>query len=320
MKENNISPKLFLIKYSHILILAIIILSASVFSPSFIQEQNLMNILRQASMLLIMSLGMTCAMLLGRGVDMSIGATLSLSSCLAVQFLRTKDSMGSVFLGIAIALLVGLAVGVINGALIAYIHIPAFLATYGVREIIRSIAYYYMNGDVVTGFHKSINFMGSGFVFGVVPTQIIIAAILTIIMAFVLKRTKTGRELYIVGTNPEAANYAGISINKSIMTGFILSGVLAALAGIIYLGRLGAAEAEIGTTFHFQCVSAVAIGGISFSGGAGSAWGAVIGALILNVLINVMNLLNVSSYWQGTVNGVVILVAVLIDYAMRKQK
>jgi ribose/xylose/arabinose/galactoside ABC-type transport system permease subunit len=96
--------------------------------------------------------------------------------------------------------------------------------------------------------------------------------------------------------------------------------MLAALAGLVYLGRLGAAEAEIGNAFHFQCVSAVAIGGISFAGGAGSAWGAVIGALILNILLNGMNLLNISSYWQGTVNGIVIIVAVLLDYVVRKQK
>lgn len=312
--------KQILVRYSRILILVLLMICMSAASPNFLKATNLINVARQSSMLLIMSLGMTCAMLLGRGVDMSIGATLSISSCIAAGFMRSNDSTGSVFLGILIAILIGMLIGVINGTLVAYLHLPAILVTYGVREIIRSVAYYYMDGDVVTGFHSIVNFMGSGYVFGVIPTQIIIALALTFIMAWMLKHTILGRELYVVGSNPNAARFSGIRVERSVVMGFVLSGALAALAGIVYLGRLGAAEAEIGTDFHFQCVSAVAIGGISFAGGAGSAWGAVIGALILNILINGMNLLNISSNWQGTVNGVVILIAVVLDYVARKQK
>lgn len=312
--------KQILVRYSRILILLLLMICMSIASPNFLKATNLINVARQSSMLLIMSLGMTCAMLLGRGVDMSIGATLSISSCIAAGFMRSNDSPGSVFLGILIAILIGMFIGVINGTLVAYLHLPAILVTYGVREIIRSLAYYYMDGDVVTGFHSIVNFMGSGYVFGVIPTQIIIALALTFIMAWMLKHTILGRELYVVGSNPNAARFSGIRVERSVVMGFVLSGALAALAGIVYLGRLGAAEAEIGTDFHFQCVSAVAIGGISFAGGAGSAWGAVIGALILNILINGMNLLNISSNWQGTVNGVVILIAVVLDYVARKQK
>ena len=312
--------KQILVRYSRILILVLLMICMSAASPNFLKATNLINVARQSSMLLIMSLGMTCAMLLGRGVDMSIGATLSISSCIAAGFMRSNDSPGSVFLGILIAILIGMLIGVINGTLVAYLHLPAILVTYGVREIIRSLAYYYMDGDVVTGFHSIVNFMGSGYVFGVIPTQIIIALALTFIMAWMLKHTILGRELYVVGSNPNAARFSGIRVERSVVMGFVLSGALAALAGIVYLGRLGAAEAEIGTDFHFQCVSAVAIGGISFAGGAGSAWGAVIGALILNILINGMNLLNISSNWPGTVNGVVILIAVVLDYVARKQK
>lgn len=312
--------KTFMIKYSRILILALIMVCISIASPEFLKPSNLLNVARQSSMLLIMSLGMTCAMLLGRGVDMSIGATLSLTSCVAAGFLRSSSSPGSVVMGIVIALILGMLIGLINGVLISYLHLPAILVTYGVREIIRSVVFFYMDGDIVSGFHKSIMFMGSGFVFGVIPTQIIIALVLTVITAWMLKHTRVGRELYVVGANPSAAKFSGLKVERSVVIGFILSGALAALAGIVYLGRLGAAEAEIGSAFHFQCISAVAIGGISFAGGSGSAWGAVIGALILNILINGMNLLNISSYWQGTVNGVIIIIAVLLDYVVRKQK
>ncbi len=308
----------FLMKYSRIVILVLIMAGVSIASPDFLKPSNLLNVARQSSMLLIMSLGMTCAMLLGRGVDMSIGATLSLTSCVAAGFLRSNDTVGSVLIGIVIALVIGMFIGLINGVLISYLHLPAILVTYGVREIIRSVAFFYMDGDIISGFHKFVMFMGSGFAFGAIPTQIIIALVLTAATAWMLKHTRMGRELYVVGANPSAAKFSGLKAEKSVILGFVLSGALAALAGIVYLGRLGAAEAEIGNQFHFQCVSAVAIGGISFAGGAGSAWGAVIGALILNILINGMNLLNISSYWQGTVNGVIIIVAVLLDYVVRK--
>ncbi len=312
--------KELLIKYSRVVILVLIFAGAAVVSPNFLRMSNLLNVARQSSMLLIMSLGMTCAMLLGRGVDMSVGATLSLTSCVAAGFLRTNDSVESVIFGILLAVVLGMIVGTVNGLLVSFLHLPAMLVTYGVREIIRSLAYFYMNGDVVSGFHSSVMFMGSGFVFGVIPTQIIIALILTVATAWMLKHTRVGRELYVVGANPSAARFSGLKVEKSVILGFALSGALAALAGIIYLGRLGAAEAEIGNDFHFQCVSAVAIGGISFAGGAGSAWGAVIGALILNILINEMNLLGISSYWQGTVNGVIIIIAVLLDYMVSRKK
>lgn len=312
--------KELLIKYSRVAILVLIFAGAAIISPNFLRPSNLLNVARQSSMLLIMSLGMTCAMLLGRGVDMSVGATLSLTSCVAAGFLRTNDSAGSVIFGILLAVALGMLVGTVNGLLVSFLHLPAMLVTYGVREIIRSLAYFYMNGDVVSGFHSSVMFMGSGFVFGVIPTQIIIALILTVATAWMLKHTRVGRELYVVGANPSAARFSGLKVEKSVILGFALSGALAALAGIIYLGRLGAAEAEIGNDFHFQCVSAVAIGGISFAGGAGSAWGAVIGALILNILINEMNLLGISSYWQGTVNGVIIIIAVLLDHMVSRKK
>lgn len=310
----------FAVKYSRVLILAVLMACLAVAAPEFLKPSNLLNVARQSSMLLIMSLGMTCAMLLGRGVDMSVGATLSLTSCVAAGFLRSSDSVGSVLLGIGIALVLGMAVGLVNGVLVAYLHLPAILVTYGVREIIRSLAFFYMDGDVVSGFHEIVMFMGSGFLFGTIPTQIVIALVLTVATAWMLKHTRAGRELYVVGANPHAARFSGLKVERSVVIGFMLSGALAALAGIVYLGRLGAAEAEIGNAFHFQCVSAVAIGGISFAGGAGSAWGAVVGALILNILINGMNLLNISSNWQGTVNGVIIIVAVLLDYIVRKQR
>jgi len=193
-----------------------------------------------------MALGMTMAMLLGRGVDMSLGAIVSISSCFAAGFFLQSRGWESILLGILVGIAIGALAGVVNGVLISYLHLPAMLVTYGVREILRGVAYAYMNGGVITSIHPAIRFIGSGRIFGVIPTQIVIALLFTLLAVFLLKCTRMGRELYITGANPAAARFSGIKVDKNIIIGFVCSGVMAAIAGIIYVGRLGAAEAEIG--------------------------------------------------------------------------
>lgn len=309
----------FIAKYSRVIILLLICICLTISSKNFLNIDNLVNVLRQSSMMLIMSLGMTCAMLLGRGVDMSIGSTLALSSCIAASFLTFEASTGSIILGVIIALSIGILIGIINGALIAYLKLPAILVTFGMREIVRGLVYTIMRGNVVTNLHPYILFLGGGRLFDIIPMPIVIAGFLTLITAFILKRTKIGRELYVVGANASAAKFSGIKTNRTIIFGFAISGLLAALAGVVYLGRLGTAEGDIGQIFAFQSISAVAIGGISFNGGIGSAWGAVIGVLILTLLTNGLNLLNISPFWQGTVNGSIIIAAILLDHIARKR-
>ena len=315
MKNTN----LFIAKYSRFIILLLICAGLSVATPVFFTGGNLLNVLRQGSLLLIMSIGMLFAMLLGRGVDMSIGATLALTSCLGATFLKSNASIGSITFGVVLALFLGILIGIVNGALIAYLNLPAILVTFGMREIVRGIVYFLMNEKVITGFHKKIIYIGAGRFLNKIPMPIVIAGVITLLAMFILRRTSAGRELYIVGSNASAAKFSGIKTNKTIIFGFAVSGFMAALAGIVYIGRLGAAEPQIGEAFAFQCVGAVAIGGTSFIGGIGTAGGAVIGALILTLLTNGMNLLNISTFWQGTVNGAVIILAVVLDYYARKK-
>jgi len=289
-------------------------------SPVFLTWNNIINVLRQSAMLLIMSLGMMYAMLLGRGVDMSIGSTLALSSCVGAYIMTNNSGISYTVLGVGVILLIGILVGLLNGALIAYLKLPAILVTFGTREIVRGIAYYLMSDQVLTGLPSSILFVGSGRLFNrMIPMPVVIAAVLTVVAMFVLRKTMLGRRIYIVGANPVTAEFSGVHVYRVIISGFVVSGLMAAIAGIVYIGRLGAAEPQIGEAFAFQCVAAVAIGGTSFSGGIGSASGAVIGALILTLLINAMNLLNVSSSWQGVMNGLVIIIAVLLDDLARRQ-
>ena len=305
-------------KYSRVIILLLICIILSLVSDNFLNANNLLNVVRQSSMLLIMSLGMTCALLLGRGPDLCIGSTLAFTSCISAGFLTQTSNIWQIVLGIAIALVVGIVIGVINGALIAFLKLPALLVTLGMQQIVRGAVYAIMNGQIITNLHDSILFVGTGRLFNTIPMPIIIAGFLTVFVAIILKRTRIGRELYVVGANATAAKFSGIKTNKTIIFGFAISSFLAAFAGIVYLGRLGTAEGEIGQAFAFQSVGAAAIGGVSFNGGMGSAWGTVIGALILNILINGMNLLNVSSLWQGTMNGLIIIGAVVLDNFARK--
>ena len=320
MSESLRKKLTFMAKYSYVFILLLIFLIMSFATDKFLTVDNLLNVARQSSMLLIMALGMTMAMLLGRGVDMSLGAIVSISSCFAAGFFLQSRGWESILLGILVGIAIGALAGVVNGVLISYLHLPAMLVTYGVREILRGVAYAYMNGGVITSIHPAIRFIGSGRIFGVIPTQIVIALFFTLLAVFLLKCTRMGRELYITGANPAAARFSGIKVDKNIIIGFVCSGVMAAIAGIIYVGRLGAAEAEIGTDFHFQAISAAAIGGISFNGGVGSPWGVVTVALILTLLNNAQNLLQISSAWQGFIYGATIIVAVLLDFFVRSQQ
>lgn len=310
----------FIARYSYAFILLIIIVFMSIASKQFLTVNNLLNVAKQASILLIMAIGMSMAMLLGRGVDMSLGAIVSISSCFAAGFFMRSSSPATILTGVLVGLAVGAICGAVNGVLIAYLHIPAMLATYGFREILRGVAYSYMNGNVITNIHPAIIFIGNGRIANLVPTPIFIAVLITLFAVYFLKHTRSGRELYLAGSNSAAATFSGINVNKNIIMGFVLSGIMAAIAGIIYVGRLGAAEAEIGNDFHFQAVSAAAIGGVSFNGGVGNPWGVVAGALILTLLNNAQNLLQISSSWQGFIYGVVIIIAVLIDYFVSKQK
>mgnify|MGYP000011265578 FL=1 len=307
-------------KYSHYIILFLICAVMTVVSDNFLSFSNIISVLRQSSFLVVMSLGMMFAMILGRGNDMSIGAVVAITSCLGAQFLRMSCSPATIVLGTVLSLGSCVLLGAFNGSLIACLSLPALLVTYGMSNVLRGVVFKYMNGSVVTNLCKAVTFMGAGRV-GSIPTPILIAAAFTLLSVFILKRTRLGRELYIVGANQEAARFSGIKTRRVIITGFALTGFMAGVAGLMYIGRLGTAEAQIGPEFHLNAIAAAAIGGVSFNGGVANPGGVVAGAIILSLLTNCMNLLNISSNWQGVMNGVIILFAVLLDYfANRKTR
>lgn len=307
-----------LAQYSPYIILLILCVIMTIATDNFLSFSNIISVLRQTSFLLVMALGMTFAMVLGRGADMSLGATVAISSCLSAFFLKASCGTATVIFGFLLAIVIGIAVGAINGALIAYLRLPAMLVTYGLSNILRGVIFAYMDGDVVTNLHQSVTYLGAGYI-GKIPVPIVVAAILTLLTTFILKKTPIGRQLYVVGENAEAARFSGIKANMTVIIGFVFTGCLAAIAGIMYIGRLGTAEAQIGTDFHLNAIAAAAIGGVSFNGGVANPGGVVAGAIILSLLTNGMNLLNISSNWQEFIYGVIIIFAVLVDYFSNKE-
>lgn len=319
MKKKIFSLQTFA-KYSHYIILFLICAVMSLVSDNFLSFSNIISVLRQSSFLVVMSLGMMFAMILGRGNDMSIGAVVAISSCLGAGFLRMSNGPLSIVLGFLVAIGSAVVLGAMNGSMVAYLRLPALLVTYGMSNVLRGVVYAYMNGSVITNLCKAVTFIGAGRI-GPIPTPIIIAALFTLLAHFILKHTTFGRELYIVGANPEAARFSGIKTRRVVITGFALTGFMAGVAGLMYIGRLGTAEAQIGAEFHLNAIAAAAIGGVSFNGGVANPGGVVAGAIILSLLTNCMNLLNISSNWQGFMNGVIIIFAVLLDYfANRKNR
>lgn len=312
MKPMMRSLKGFIAEYSRIIILCLICVVLSILTDKFLTYDNIINVLRQGSLLIIMGIGMNFAMLLGKGVDLSIGSVVALTSCIAAPYLTVGSPPQMVFFGLMLSAGVGVLIGIINGMLITYVKLPGFLVTFGMREITRGVVYLIMYGRIISGFVPGIVFLGAGEIFNI-PVPVVLALILTIFGSWVLKYTRIGREIHIVGANSKAARFSGINVDINVIRGFAISSLCAAFAGIIYIARLNTAEAIIGGQFALQAIGAVAIGGISFDGGIGNPLGVVVGALILTLLTNGMNLLNVASEWQTFVNGSIIILAVVLD-------
>jgi ribose transport system permease protein len=287
--------------------LVAIVLVLSMLSAHFFTFQNLMNVLRQASLQFILSAGLTLVILTG-GIDLSVGAVLGLSACLGASLIVS----GHMELGIAAALAAGLACGLANGMLVTKLRIPAFIATYGMLWIAHGLTYVFMKGEVIHGFDKSFRFIGAGYV-GPIPAPVVAAAILLGLLYVVLHHTRLGRGIYAIGGNPVAARLSGMPVSRYLITVYGLSGLLAAFAGLVVIARVNAADPGTGEELLLAAIAAVCLGGTSLFGGQGGIGGTVVGSLILALVINGMNLLNVSTFWQAGGMGLIVLVAVFAD-------
>jgi ribose transport system permease protein len=294
----------------------LLILSAglALLSDAFLSPSNLLNVLRQASLIFLLASGVTLV-ILAAGLDLSIGANVALSACMTATIIKLT---GSISLGIATGLACGIVIGLLNGVLITALRLPPFIATYGMLWMLHGVTYWYMAGDTIYDFPPAFRALGSGYALGIpVPVYLMLACLVA--GGLFTRYTTYGHEIYAIGANTEVARLSGIPVRNRLNLVYTLSGAMAGLASIVYLARLNSAEADIGEPLMLPAIAAVLIGGTSLFGGVGSLSGTLIGALFLTLVLNGMNLLTVGANWQPLVTGVIVIVAALIDILTRRQ-
>ena len=285
-------------------------------SGSFFTRQNIFNVLRQISTNLFLACGMTMVIILG-GIDLSVGSIIALSGCISAGCVARYNL--PLPIALLMGLLVGLLVGMFNGAVISKTTIPAFIVTLATMNTAKGLAYVYTGGSPVRVVTKEWQFLGAGYV-GIFPTPVVILVIVLIITAIIMNKTKMGRHMYAVGGNQQAAEFSGIKVEKVKFFVHAFSGLMAGLAGIVLASRMYSGQPTAGDGAEMDAIAAVVVGGTSMAGGSGKIGGTIIGGLIIGVLNNGLNLLNVNSFWQYVVKGVVILLAVFLDYFRNKGK
>ena len=294
-------------------VIALIILMAviTIINSNFLTANNLLNLLLQVTSNALIAFGMTFVILTG-GIDLSVGSILALSSALTAGLL---GSGMPVILAILISLILGCILGMMNGLLISYGKLAPFIVTLATMTIFRGATLVYTNGNPITkGLSDTFlfQFLGQGYIVGI-PFPVIIMFIVFIVLYVLLHKTAFGKSVYAIGGNEKAAYISGVKLNKVKIIIYSISGIMASISGLIITSRLSSAQPTSGASYEMDAIAAVVLGGTSLSGGKGRILGTLIGALIIGVLNNGLNIIGVSAFWQQVVKGVVILIAVLID-------
>jgi inositol transport system permease protein len=313
----------FMSKYGIVVIFVALCTILAIVEPVFLSMRNITNVIRQVSIIGIVSMGVTFA-IITTGIDLSSGSIIALISVVVAtmsQNMVNPEQPVSIVMPIAIAvgisLLLGLLLGVVNGTLTAFGKIPPFIATLGMMTVARGAAALYTNGRPVGDLKDTFTFIGTGSVFGI-PLPIWIFVTMGILSHILLSKTKFGRHVFAIGGNVQAARICGINVEKTLVKVYAYAGFLTAVSAIILTARTSAGNPTYGLAYELDAIASTVIGGTSLSGGIGSIPLCVVGALIIGVLNNGMDLLGVNAYWQQIAKGFIIVVAVLID--ARKQK
>ena len=308
-------------KYGIFLVFAAMVLVASLLSPAFLSRINLINIVRQMSVVGLISLGVTGVIVSG-GIDLSSGSVVGLTAVVAASLAQDPEFATLFYPGlhglplvvpVLAACLVGALVGLINGSLVARARIPPFIATLGTYTSIRGLALLYTGGRPISDLTDAYNFIGQGDVLGV-PVPIIILVVMAVVTHILYANTKFGKYIYAIGGNEQAARVSGINSGRYKLLMYVFAGFLSGLAGLVVSARIGSGQPGLGVGYELDAIAAAVIGGASLSaGGIGTVAGTIVGALIIGVLNNILDLTNVSAYWQQIIKGCIIVGAVIID-------
>lgn len=296
------------------IVVACVFLSFS--TDAFLTTKNLYNITRNVTFVAIVALGMTIVIITG-GIDLSVGSVL----CLCSMVLATTMHGGaSIYVGIAASIGAALAIGAFNGYLIAYLGFPPFVVTLGMLSVARSLAMVLSNNTVVFEFgpdHQKLLALGGGSTFGI-ANPVLYMIVLALLVGFVLRWTRYGRWIFAIGGNEKAATLTGVPVRAIKLSVYMISSLSAGIAGIVMTGWLGAVTTNLGTGMELQVIAAAVIGGANLAGGVGTAFGALVGAALIEIIRNSLGLLGINAFWQGTFIGGFILVAVAFDRLRRQ--
>ncbi len=291
--------------------LVILSLAISWFSPRFLTTGNILNVLRQTSINAVIATGMTFVILTG-GIDLSVGSVLAYAGAIMAALLATQMPLAA---SVALVLLLGATIGAVTGVVITKGKVQPFIATFVSMTLLRGATLVFTDGKPLSadvGPAEAFAFLGQGYAFGV-PVPIFVMIAVLALAYYVLRHTRFGRYVYALGGNEEATRLSGLRTGLIKTTVYAVSGLLAAMAGIILTSRLSSAQPTAGAGYELDAIAAVVLGGTSLAGGSGHILGTLVGALIIGILNNALNLMNVSSYYQMIAKGVIILIAVLLD-------
>ena len=326
---NRESFNAFVRKYAIVLIFIAMFVGMTFLTDAFLQPRNLFNVVRQISVVGLIAIGVTMV-IITTGIDLSSGSVLALAAVFAASLAQQPDWHDAKYPGLMLPVIVpilvdlgiGILCGAINGGLIARFKIPPFIATLGMMTVARGFALIYSNRPV-SGLTDTYNFIGQGEIFKVIPIPgqpplgipipVIILAAVAVGAHVMLNNTRFGRHIYAIGGNEQAALISGLNVGRIKIAVYTIAGLLSGLAGLVLSSRVGSGQPGLAVGIELDAIAAAVIVGTSLSGGIGTIWGTIIGALIIGVLNNGLDLLNVSAYWQTIVKGSIIVIAVIID-------
>lgn len=314
-KKKKLSFAQIYSQFGVFIILIVSIIISAFLSKTFTTSRNLLNILRQNTVVALIAFGAQIVLICG-DVDLSPGSVAAMAGCGgAAAFVATN----SLVLAIIVALAIGVAVGFLNGIVITKCDIPAFIMTLATQEGIRALIFIITNAKPINGIKGNFAWLGQGSIIGI-PVPIYLLLIVFGLIWLLMNRTSLGRHFYAVGGNKTAAKASGINVNAVRVKAFVLQGALAGLGGIVLMSRLNSGQPTSADAYEFDAITAAIVGGTSMSGGVGNVYGTIAGAMFVGVLTNIMTLMNVSSYYQQLVRGVIIAIAVIVDVQVRKRQ
>ncbi|QJW91282.1 ribose ABC transporter permease [Spirosoma taeanense] len=315
-----------LTRFQSLIALFVLCLALSILSDKFLTVANFWNVLRQISVNVCISTGMTLVVLTA-GIDLSVGSVLALAGAITAGLLRNGIPLPSANLFIGFTLLGAIVVGILTGSVLGWFNgwaitrfnLPPFVATLAMLTIARGLTMLWTEGFPITGLGESFTYLGTGWLLGI-PVPVWVSALIVALAVLLTNKTRIGRYIYAIGGSESAARLSGVNITRTKLMVYTLSGALAAVGGLLVTSRLDSAQPNAGISYELDSIAAVVIGGASLSGGRGSILGTVQGAIIIGVLNNGLVLLNVSPFWQQVVKGFVILLAVIIDKSNAKNE